>query len=86
MTDREILSNAIDKAIANGMPMSELVHYPAIALIYRHPFAKAYWGDGLETYCISCEEFKCICINHIQKTNTSLFISFTANGIRRESN
>ena len=44
MTDREILSNAIDKAIANGMPLQELVHYPAIALIYRHPFAKAFWG------------------------------------------
>ena len=56
MTDRKILSNAIDKAIANGfegrkltddIEIAELVieskgHY---AVLFSHSFAKTFWGE-----------------------------------------
>lgn len=56
MTDREIISNAIDKAIANGLEQSWKDFYKKQIipiqlqsnyqlLIFSHSFAKAFWGE-----------------------------------------
>ena len=57
MTNKEILSNAIDKAIANGWNKGEknkcgfdimqdiLVSGAYYQFIFSHSFAKAFWGE-----------------------------------------
>ena len=62
MTDKEILSNVIDKAIANGYKFDMLSQYIQRAfrnslevqlldkylIIFTHDFAKAFWGEKPE--------------------------------------
>jgi len=59
MTDTEILSKAIDKAIANGFDRSSFGNNPNLQVVYghiirvkiyyadifSHSFAKAFWGE-----------------------------------------
>jgi len=58
LTDREILANSLDKAIANGFVHSEGAYYEQMdieydlfqlkayySIIFSHPFAKAFWGN-----------------------------------------
>ena len=55
MTDREILTNAIDKAIANGLNpnvkklamknLSKTIDSIYSVVIFNHSFAKAFWGE-----------------------------------------
>ena len=62
MTDREILSNAIDKAIANGWSAGKVITTNPelldeaidmgglISIIFSHSFCKAYWGKEKVTW------------------------------------
>ena len=64
MTDREILSNAIDKAIANGFEFrfydkdfildnledDNLPIESCYIIIFSHSFAKAFWGKSPRWY------------------------------------
>ena len=64
MTDKEILANAIDKAIANGfiytqntmislaMNENSISYHYMISIILSHSFAKVFWGE--ELVCSSC--------------------------------
>ena len=48
MTEREILSNVIDKAIANGLSYTKTGKEAFYQhLIFSHSFAKAFWGEKL---------------------------------------
>lgn len=70
MTNEEILTNAIDKAIAGGWvdgnaAMSQLSSTPkwalggqvpfVMAVIFNHDFAKALWGEEQEWNTAECE-------------------------------
>ena len=62
MTDKKILSNAIDKAIDNGYitPYSQIAMDTLLdsrglfAIIFSHSFAKAFWGN-LPLMCYACK-------------------------------
>ena len=53
MTDKEILANAIDKAITNGWDstnqLADMNEYPYghYHIIFLHSFAKAFWSEEL---------------------------------------
>ena len=68
MTDREILSNAIDKAIANGWSagkvittnpelLDEAIDMGGFAsIIFSHSFVKAFWGEEQVIVYVKCDE------------------------------
>ncbi len=55
MTDKEILTKAIEKAISNGLILIEGKHYFGF-IIFSHDFAKAFWGN--EDTCMYCGSTK----------------------------